>query len=336
MSRVVLAIETSCDETSVAILRGCRNVLAHRVASQAGIHAVYGGVVPEVASRNHLALLPGLIQNALIEAKLSNSQVDAFAATTGPGLAAALLVGASAAKGLALGAGRPFLAVNHLEGHLLSPFFGENVIPAHVSLIVSGGHTLLFDVEGYGRYRLLGRTLDDAAGEAFDKIAKILGLGYPGGAEVDRLALKGDPSRFNFPRSMIASGDFNFSFSGLKTSVKYFLESGFSAQDLPDICASFQEALVDVLVAKLARAMKARGRSLLALSGGVSANARLRERVARFCKESGFDWRTPPQELRTDNALMIAYAASHRAERPSPIDSDVLPNFDPAAMLART
>jgi N6-L-threonylcarbamoyladenine synthase len=336
LSRVVLAIETSCDETSVAILRGCRNVLAHRVASQAGIHAVYGGVVPEVASRNHLALLPGLIQNALIEAKLSNSQIDAFAATTGPGLAAALLVGASAAKGLALGAGRPFLAVNHLEGHLLSPFFGENVIPAHVSLIVSGGHTLLFDVEGYGRYRLLGRTLDDAAGEAFDKIAKILGLGYPGGAEVDRLALKGDPSRFNFPRSMIASGDFNFSFSGLKTSVKYFLESGFSAQDLPDICASFQEALVDVLVAKLARAMKARGRSLLALSGGVSANARLRERVARFCKESGFDWRTPPQELCTDNALMIAYAASHRAERPSPIDSDVLPNFDPAAMLAQT
>ncbi len=311
-------------------------MLAHRIASQAGIHAEYGGVVPEVASRNHLALLPGLIQNALVEAKLSNSQIDAFAATTGPGLAAALRVGASAAKGLALGAGRPFLAVNHLEGHLLSPFFGESVIPAHVSLIVSGGHTLLFDVEGYGRYRLLGRTLDDAAGEAFDKIAKILGLGYPGGAEVDRLARKGDPGRFNFPRSMIASGDLNFSFSGLKTSVKYFLESGFSAQDLPDICASFQEAVVDVLVAKLARAVKACGRSLLTLSGGVSSNVRLGEKVARLCKESGFDWRTPPQELRTDNALMIAYAASHRAERPSPIDSDVLPNFDPATMLAGT
>jgi tRNA N6-adenosine threonylcarbamoyltransferase len=333
LSRVVLAIETSCDETSVAILRGCRGVLAHRVASQAGIHAEYGGVVPEVASRNHLALLPRLIQNALIEAKLSNSQIDAFAATTGPGLAAALLVGASAAKGLALGTGRPFLAVNHLEGHLLSPFFGESVIPSHVSLIVSGGHTLLFDVEGYGKYRLLGRTLDDAAGEAFDKIAKILGLGYPGGAEVDRLARKGNPRRFSFPRSMIASGDFNFSFSGLKTCVKYFLESGFSAQDLPDICASFQEAVVDVLLAKLARAVKACGRSLLTLSGGVSANVRLGEKVARFCKESGIDWRTPPQELRTDNALMIAYAASHRVDRPSPIDSDVLPNFDPAVML---
>ena len=332
----MLAIETSCDETATSILRGHSQVLAHRVASQAAIHAKYGGVVPEVASRNHLAILPGLVHDALAESGVAAGQIDAFAATTGPGLAAALLVGASAAKGLALGTGRPFLAVNHLEGHLLSPFFGESVIPAHVALIVSGGHTLLFDVEGYGSYRLLGRTLDDAAGEAFDKVAKLLGLGYPGGAELDRVARTGNPRRFMFPRSMIASGTFDFSFSGLKTSMRYFLENGFGAQDLPDICASFQEALVDVLVAKLARAMKARGRSLLALSGGVSANARLRERVARFCKESGFDWRTPPQELCTDNALMIAYAASHRAERPSPIDSDVLPNFDPAAMLART
>jgi tRNA N6-adenosine threonylcarbamoyltransferase len=333
LSRVVLAIETSCDETAVAILRGCRDVLAHRVASQAGIHAKYGGVVPEVASRNHLALIPELVRGALAEARLSYSQIDAFAATTGPGLAAALLVGASAAKGLALGTGRPFLAVNHLEGHLLSPFFGESVIPTHVSLIVSGGHTLLFDVKAYGRYRLLGRTLDDAAGEAFDKTAKILGLGYPGGSEVDRLAKEGNPGRFLFPRSMIASGDFNFSFSGLKTSVKYFLESGFNAEELPDICASFQEAIVDVLVTKLARAARACGRSLLALSGGVSANARLGEKVAQVCEKSGFDWRTPPQELRTDNALMIAYAASQRVERPSPIGCDIHPNFDPAGLL---
>ncbi|MGA7391949.1 MAG: tRNA (adenosine(37)-N6)-threonylcarbamoyltransferase complex transferase subunit TsaD [Terrimicrobiaceae bacterium] len=333
MSRVVLAIETSCDETAVAILRGCREVLAHRIASQAGIHAKYGGVVPEVASRNHLAILPRLVQSTLAEASLSTSQIDAFAATTGPGLAAALLVGASAAKGLALGASRPFLAVNHLEGHLLSPFLGECVIPAHVSLIVSGGHTLLFDVEGYGRYRLLGRTLDDAAGEAFDKVAKILGLGYPGGAEVDRLAQEGDPERFHFPRSMIASGDFNFSFSGLKTSVKYFLERGFSARDLPDICASFQEAVVDVLVAKALSAARGCNRSLLALSGGVSANARLGEKVARACEKRGFSWRTPPPELRTDNALMIAYAASHRADRASPIDADIRPNFD-ASLLA--
>ena len=333
MSRVILAIETSCDETAASILRGHGQVLAHRVASQAAIHAKYGGVVPEVASRNHLALLPGLVDDALAESGLAAGQVDAFAATTGPGLAAALLVGASAAKGLALGAGKPFLAVNHLEGHLLSPFFGESVIPAHVALIVSGGHTLLFDVEGYGSYRLLGRTLDDAAGEAFDKVAKLLGLGYPGGAEVDRLARGGNPRRFNFPRSMIASGDFDFSFSGLKTSVRYFLENGFSAQDLPDICASFQEAVVEVLVAKLAGAAKACGRPLVAFSGGVSANERLTEKIARMCEASGLGWRTPRKDLRTDNALMIAYAASHRANRPSPIDFDIQPSFD-AALLA--
>lgn len=334
MSRAILAIETSCDETSAAILRGFGEVLAHRVASQSAIHAQYGGVVPEVASRNHLALLPGLIQDTLSEAGLSISQVDAFAATTGPGLAAALLVGAAAAKGLAVGARKPFLGVNHLEGHLLSPFFGESEIPAHVALIVSGGHTLLFDVKGYGRYRLLGRTLDDAAGEAFDKIAKLLGLGYPGGSEIDRLAQQGAPRRFAFPRSMIGSGDLNFSFSGLKTSVRYFLESGFKPDDLPDICASFQEAVVDVLVAKLARAARNCGRTLLGLSGGVSANARLRERVAQMCEESGFRSRTPPPELRTDNALMIAYAASHRAGHSTSVDSDIHPNFDPSLLAS--
>ena len=327
MSRLVLAIETSCDETSAAILRGFSEVLAHRVASQSAIHAQYGGVVPEVASRNHLAILPRLIQDTLREAGVSVCEIDAFAATTGPGLAAALLVGASAAKGLAIGARKPFLAVNHLEGHLLSPFFGESEIPAHVALIVSGGHTLLFDVEEYGRYRLLGRTLDDAAGEAFDKTAKLLGLGYPGGSEVDRLAQSGSPGRFPFPRSMIGSGNFNFSFSGLKTSVRTFLEGGFKSEDLPDICASFQEAVVDVLVAKLGAAAKQCGRSLLGLSGGVSANVRLRQRVARMSEDSGFHVRTAPPELRTDNALMIAYAASHRADRATPVDSDIHPNF---------
>ena len=233
-------------------LRGFDQVLAHRVASQAALHAPYGGVVPEVASRNHLTLIPRLLHDALSEAELPIDRIDAYAATTGPGLAAALLVGVSAARGLALGASKPFFPVNHLEGHLLSPFFGESEIPAHVALIASGGHTLLFDVEGYGRYRLLGRTLDDAAGEAFDKVAKLLGLGYPGGSEIDRLARSGNPHRFAFPRSMIGSNDFNFSFSGLKTSMRYFLESGFKQEDLSDICASFQEAVVDVLVAKLA------------------------------------------------------------------------------------
>jgi N6-L-threonylcarbamoyladenine synthase len=334
LSRRVLAIETSCDETAIAILEGFDQVLAHRVASQAALHAPYGGVVPEVASRNHLTLVPRLVRDALNEAELSIDAIDAYAATTGPGLAAALLVGVSAAKGLALGAGKPFLPVNHLEGHLLSPFFGESDIPAHVALIASGGHTLLFDVEGYGRYRLLGRTLDDAAGEAFDKVAKLLGIGYPGGSEIDRLARSGNPRRFAFPRSMIGSNDFNFSFSGLKTSLRYFLESGFKQDDLSDICASFQEAVIDVLVAKLARAAQDYRRSLLALSGGVSANARLRERVAQMCRDLCLGVRTAPPELCTDNALMIAFAASHRTAQSTSSDVDIHPNFDPSLLAS--
>jgi N6-L-threonylcarbamoyladenine synthase len=334
LSRIVLAVETSCDETAIAILRGYDQVLAHRVASQAALHAPYGGVVPEVASRNHLALLPDLLREALSEAELSIDGIDAYAATTGPGLAAALLVGVSAARGLALGAGKPFFPVNHLEGHLLSPFFGESEIPAHVALIASGGHTLLFDVEGYGQYRLLGRTLDDAAGEAFDKGAKLLGLGYPGGSEIDRLAQSGNPHRFAFPRSLIGSNDLNFSFSGLKTSLRYFLESGFKQEDLSDICASFQEAVVDVLVAKLARAADDYGRALLGLSGGVSANVRLRQRVAQMCGELGLRLRTAPPELCTDNALMIAFAASHRTAEPISGDLDIHPNFDPSLLAS--
>jgi N6-L-threonylcarbamoyladenine synthase len=333
LSRILLAVETSCDETAIAILGGFDQVLAHRVASQAALHAPYGGVVPEVASRNHLTLIPRLLHDALSDAELPIDRIDAYAATTGPGLAAALLVGVSAARGLALGAGKPFFPVNHLEGHLLSPFFGEGEIPAHVALIASGGHTLLFDVEGYGRYRLLGRTLDDAAGEAFDKVAKLLGLGYPGGSEIDRLARSGNPHRFAFPRSMIGSNGFNFSFSGLKTSMRYFLESGFQQDDLSDICASFQEAVVDVLVAKLGKAAQECGRSLLGLSGGVSANARLRERVTQMCRESGLRLRTAPPELCTDNALMIAFAASHQTAQPTSSDLDIHPNFD-ASLLA--
>ena len=333
MSRIVLAVETSCDETAVAILRGFDQVFAHRVASQAALHAPYGGVVPEVASRNHLALLPRLMRDALGDAGLSISKIDAFAATTGPGLAAALLVGVSAARGLSLGARKPFLPINHLEGHLLSPFFGESQIPPHVALIASGGHTLLFDVAGYERYHLLGRTLDDAAGEAFDKVAKLLGLGYPGGSEVDRLAKLGRPSRFAFPRSMLGSNDLNFSFSGLKTSVRYFLEGGFTQEDLPDICASFQEAVVDVLVAKLAKAAEECGRSLLGLSGGVSANSRLRERVDQMCRASGLRTRTAAPELCTDNALMIAFAASHRNPQSTSTDLEIHPNFDPSLLV---
>ena len=194
------------------------------MASQIAIHAEYGGVVPEVASRNHLRVLRPVIAKALADAGLTLEQIDAFAATSGPGLATSLMIGASAAKGLAVGFGKPYLAINHMEGHLLSPFFGtaDGVRPA-VALIVSGGHTMLVEIEEFGRYRLLGQTLDDAAGEAFDKVGKLLGLPYPGGPNIDRLAIEGNRTRFEFPRSMLDSGDFSFSFSGLKTSVRYLL-----------------------------------------------------------------------------------------------------------------
>lgn len=327
---MILALETSCDETAAAVLGGFGDVKAHALFSQAEIHSEFGGVVPEVASRNHLELLPVMIDRAMVEAGLAFSELDAIASTTGPGLAAALLVGAASAKGLAIGAGKPFLAINHIEGHLLSPFFGESLIPPHIALVVSGGHTLLFDVAQFGCYRLLGRTRDDAAGEAFDKVAKLLGLGYPGGLEIDRLARSGDPARFEFPRGMLDSGDGNFSFSGLKTSVRTFLAKGFERDGLPDICASFQQAVVDVLVAKAFRAAKNEGRTMVAMSGGVSANTALRAAATRRAADDGVALRFAPAGLGTDNALMIAYAAAHHLAdgARSGIGADIHPNFD--------
>lgn len=330
----LLALETSCDETAAAILEGFGTVLAHEIFSQASIHAAYGGVVPEVASRNHLDSLPFIIDQALAAAGLEPRDLDAIAATTGPGLASALIVGASAAKGIAIGTGRPFLAVNHIEGHLLSPYFGEAEIPPHVALVVSGGHTLLFDVEGFGRYRLLGRTLDDAAGEAFDKVAKLLGLGYPGGIEIDRHARRGNPKRYDFPRGMRTSGDLDFSFSGLKTAIRIFLDREGRPEDPADVCASFQQAVVDVLVEKSAAALRKTGREILTVSGGVSANGALRAAMEARAARHRFSVRFASAELRTDNALMIAYAAAHHlaAGATAALDADIFPNFDPGAL----
>jgi N6-L-threonylcarbamoyladenine synthase len=331
----ILAIETSCDETAAAVLTGFDQILAHEIFSQAEIHSEFGGVVPEVASRNHHASAPLIIDRAMEKAGLDFSQLDAIAATTGPGLASALLVGASVAKGLALGAAKTFLAVNHIEGHLLSPFFGRDTIPPHTALVVSGGHTLLLSVEGFGKYQLLGRTQDDAAGEAFDKIAKLLGLGYPGGILIDRLAQEGNPKRFDFPRGMIDSGDFSFSFSGLKTSVRIFLEKHGppSPADLPDLCASFQAAIVDVLAAKLLKAARQSGHHILAVSGGVSANSSLRQALHIQAERAGLELLFPPSDLLTDNALMIAYAAAHHlvAGKTSPITEEISPNFQASA-----
>jgi len=313
----ILAIETSCDETAVAILRG-NELLASEVASQTE-HEAYGGVVPEVASRNHLLRAPRLLERALEKAGITLEEIDAFAATSGPGLASSLMIGASMAKGLALGAGKPYLAINHLEGHLLSPFFAGNFqIEPNVSLIVSGGHTLLVEVRGVSDYRILGRTVDDAAGEAFDKVAKLLGLGYPGGPEIERRAASGDAARFDFPRSMLDSRDHNFSFSGLKTAVRYRLADFPAGERTPDLvndmCASFQRAVVEVLLTKAVRAAKECNARLVTVSGGVSCNQALRNEMAERCRAAGLRLLTAPPRLCTDNAAMIAFAGLQKPD----------------------
>ncbi|MEY2558810.1 MAG: tRNA N6-adenosine threonylcarbamoyltransferase, partial [Verrucomicrobiota bacterium] len=297
-------------------------------------HEAYGGVVPEVASRNHLLHAPRLLESAVEKAGIALEEMDAFAATAGPGLASSLMVGASIAKGLALGYAKPYLAINHLEGHLLSPFFtGNFAIAPNVSLIASGGHTLLVEVRGLNEYRLLGRTVDDAAGEAFDKVAKMLGLGYPGGPEIERRALAGDATRFDFPRGMLESGDHNFSFSGLKTAVRYQLAKLTNITDdtRDDLCASFQRAVVEVLVKKTVRAARAGGAKLVTVSGGVSCNHALRDLMSEACASAGMKLLTAVPELCTDNAAMIAFAASLRLR--AGFSSELAQEIDPNLAL---
>jgi N6-L-threonylcarbamoyladenine synthase len=326
-AHTLLAIETSCDETAIAILRD-GELLASEVASQIAKHALYGGVVPEVAARDHLRTLRPVLGAALARAEIGLEEVDAFAATRGPGLATSLMVGMSAAKGLAVGFGRPFIGVNHIEGHLLSPFFGRGGVRPAIGLVVSGGHTLLVDIAGVGDYRVLGGTVDDAAGEAFDKVGKLLGLPYPGGPHVNRVASDGDATAFEFPRSMLHSDDFAFSFSGLKTSVRYLLPK-LAEVPLADVCASFQEAVVDVLVAKSLRAAEFTGRRVLAVSGGVSCNSRLREKLSAACEASAIELLLAEPSLCTDNAAMIAWVASLRlaAGDAGGLDCDINPNL---------
>ena len=329
----ILAIETSCDETAVAILRG-NELLASEVASQRE-HEAYGGVVPDVAARNHLVHAPRLLESAVKKAGIPLGEMDAFVATSGPGLASSLMIGASVAKGLALGFAKPYLAMNHLEGHLLSPFFaGDFEIVPNVSLIVSGGHTLLVDVRGVGQYRILGRTVDDAAGEAFDKVAKMLGLGYPGGPEIERRALSGNPARFDFPRSMLDSGDGNFSFSGLKTSVRYRIAKLNRMDDklVDDLCASFQRAVVEVLVKKTLRAARDGHAKIATVSGGVSCNRELRAQLRDACDRAGIRFLPVASELSTDNAAMIAFAASLRLS--TGFSSELIQEIDPNLALA--
>lgn len=328
-SQLLLALETSCDETAVAVLRGSQ-LLASEVASQIEQHGKFGGVVPEVASRNHLVHAPRLLERAMQRAKVDIEQVDAFAATSGPGLASSLMIGASIAKGLAIGFGKPYLAINHLEGHLLSPFFGETKISPNISLIVSGGHTMTVLVQDLGNYQIIGRTVDDAAGEAFDKIAKLLGLGYPGGPEIEKHAATGDPNRFALPRSMADSQ--NFSFSGLKTAVRYLLPK-LTGDYLADVCASVQAAIVDVLVRKTIDAAKTHRAKLITISGGVSCNKALREQMAQAAKRHRFELKTADAWLCTDNAAMIAFAGMLKLQ--SGASSSVAEEIDPNLGLAQ-
>lgn len=336
---VVLAIESSCDETAVAIIEhhpgSSARILASEISSQIDIHRIHGGVVPELASRNHSLHLRPLVQQALDHAGLNLSAMDAFAATSGPGLASSLLIGATTAKALAAASGKPFIAVNHLEGHLLSPFVHHREVPPHVGLIVSGGHTLLLDVASPGAYRRLGGTRDDAAGEAFDKVAKMLGLPYPGGPEVEKQARLGNPSAFDFPRSMMKEPGCDFSFSGLKTAVLYTLtqrdpaSGAVRTDDIPDLCASFQQAVIDVLLGKSMRAIAATGRTAIALSGGVSLNGALRTAFQQACDDRGITLHLADARLCTDNAAMIGFAAilAHHEGRHSPLSAPIDPNL---------
>ncbi len=350
---LVLGIESSCDETAAALIEasgegsGGAQLLSSVISTQIPLHRLYGGVIPELASRNHSANIRPVISEALEKAGKSIRDVDVFASTAGPGLVAALLVGNTAAKALALAAGKPFVAVNHLEGHMLSPFITrpEGLVP-HLGLVVSGGHTLLIDVQGPGDYRLIGRSRDDAAGEAFDKVAKMLDLPYPGGPEIDRLAERGDASRFDFPRPMLHEDHLDFSFSGLKTAVLYTLPkltpSGnphvLPEETLCDLCAGVRQAIIDVLLHKAMKALKRTRHRVLAISGGVSCNRALRAQAAERCEKARVELILPPASLTTDNAAMIAYAGLLRARagKFSPLDTPVDPNLKLAGMAARS
>ena len=330
---IVLGLETSCDETGVALLDSQRGVLAHTLHSQVDMHRDYGGVVPELASRDHIRRLLPLVQQALADAGIDLSDVDAIAVTAGPGLVGALLVGASFGHALGFALGRPVIDVHHMEGHLLSPLLArpQPDFP-FVALLVSGGHTQLMQVDGFGTYRLLGETQDDAAGEAFDKTAQLLGLGYPGGPAVSRLAEFGVAGAFSFPRPMLHSRDLHFSFSGLKTAVLTAVRNAgnLCEQVRADIARAFVDAVVEVLVRKSLAALALTGLRRLVVAGGVGANRQLREALSRETQRLGAELFFPPPELCTDNGAMIAMAGLARlrsAVAETPLGFSVRPRW---------
>jgi N6-L-threonylcarbamoyladenine synthase len=325
---LILGIETSCDETAAALVMGGTDVVSSVVSTQIDLHAQYGGVVPEIASRAHLDMLNPIIARAIVEAGVDERRIDAVACTVGPGLIGALLVGVSAAKAFALAWDVPFIGVNHHEAHLYSAFLEDPSLQFPlVVLLVSGGHTMIIEMRDHGQYRLIGRTIDDAAGEAFDKVARFLGLGYPGGPAIDREARQGDPEAIAFPRAMLHEG-YDVSFSGLKTAVMNHVRKHPDVSSV-DVAASFQTAVVDVLVAKTVRAARDVGAKGLVLAGGVAANSLLRERVLQACIDDGMQAFLPSREMCTDNAAMIASAGWFRlrSDGPTSLDIGAFPNL---------
>jgi N6-L-threonylcarbamoyladenine synthase len=333
---ITLGIETSCDETAIAIVADGTEVRANMIAAQVHLHERFGGVVPEVAARAHVEALTPLFGEALEAADVEVRDLDGVAVTVGPGLVGALLVGMAAAKSLALAADLPLIGVHHLEGHYWANFLVHGPPePPYVALIVSGGHTMLVHVPALHHHEILGQTLDDAAGEAFDKVARLLGLGFPGGPAIDALAREGDPHAIAFPRAMATSEDFDFSMSGLKTAVLRYVQAEQAAgrePDLPDVAASFQEAIVDVQVSKTLAAAADRGVQTVLLGGGVVANTRLRERLTTEGAAAGLRILMPPLDLCTDNAAMIACLGAARLARGERTSLDIA--ADPNLQLA--
>jgi N6-L-threonylcarbamoyladenine synthase len=313
---IILGIETSCDDTSAAIVKDGRYILSNIISSQARLHEEYGGVVPEIASRRHVELIIPAIDRSIKDAGISVDRIDAIGVTYGPGLVGALLVGLSCAKALAFSWEKPFIGVHHIEGHIAANYLEyEKLTPPFLCLVVSGGHTHLVHVKDYEVFEILGRTRDDAAGEAFDKTARVLGLGYPGGPAIDRCAQSGDGNAISFPRTVFSDGSFDFSFSGLKTAVMNFVNSMKQkslAYSVEDICASFQEACVDVLVRNTINAAEKVGIEKIAIAGGVAANSLLRKRMLSCTGENNLEIYYPRPVLCTDNAAMIACAAYYR------------------------
>lgn len=312
--RLIFAVETSCDETSVAIVKNGREVLSNVIFSQINTHKPFGGVVPEVASRKHLEVIDIVTKNAMKEAGISSfDKIDVIAATYGPGLVGALLVGLNYAKALAFATKKRFIGVHHIEGHICSNYIeNKELEPPFICLVISGGHTDLIYVKDYGKFEIIGRTRDDACGEAFDKVARTIGLTYPGGPEIDKLAKNGNKNAINFPRVMIDSNDFDFSFSGLKSAVLNYINKAKMNKQIfknEDLAASFQQAVADVLVHKAIKACKEKGVYKLALAGGVSSNSFIRKTMLNFCEKEKIYLSLPSLKLCTDNAAMIASAA---------------------------